>query len=59
MGVVVIGSVGSVQALQPLLLFLHKVGVGTGAGGWRSGQPAVGPRLISGRDWRRRRWSRG
>lgn len=58
-GVVVVGGVGSVQALQPLLLLLHEVGVGAGAGGGHSSQPAVGPRLIPGWDWwRRRRRSR-
>lgn len=54
-GVVVVGGVGSVQALQPLPLFLHKVGVGAGAGGGHSGQPAVGTRLVPGWDWWRRR----
>lgn len=58
MGVVVVGGVRSVQALQSLLLFLHKVGVGAGAGGGRPGQPAVGPRLIPGWDRRRGRRSR-
>lgn len=29
---VVVGGVGSVEALKPLLLFLHKVGVGASAG---------------------------
>lgn len=56
---VVVGGVGSVLALQPLLLLLHKVGVGAGAGGGHPGQPAVGPRLIPGRDQRWCRWSRG
>lgn len=56
---VVVGGVGSVQALKPLLLFLHEVGVGAGAGGGHSGQPAVDPRLIPGWDRRRGRWSRG
>ncbi len=60
MGVVIVGGVSSVQALQPFLLFLHKVGVGASAGGGHSGQPAVGPWLIPGWDRRRRgRWSRG
>lgn len=56
---VVVGGVGSVQALKPLFLFLHEVGVGAGAGGGHSGQPAVDPRLIPGWDRRRGRWSRG
>lgn len=47
----VVGGVGSVKALKPLLLFLHEVGVSASAGGGHSGQPAVGPR--------RWRWSRG
>lgn len=55
---VVVGGVGSVQMLQPLLLFFNKVGVGSGAGGGHSCQPAVGPWLIPGRNWWRRRWSR-
>lgn len=59
MGVVIVGGVGSVQALKPLLLFLHEVGVGAGAGGGCTGQPAVGSWLIPGWDWRRGRWSRG
>lgn len=43
------------EALQPLLLLLHKVGVGAGAGGGQPGQAAVGPWLIPGGDgWRRR-----
>lgn len=54
-GVMVVGSIGSVQALQPFLLFLHKVGVGASAGGGHAGQPAVGSRLIPG--WNRR-WGR-
>lgn len=58
-GVVVVGGICSVQALEPLFLFLHEVGVGAGAGGGRSGQPAVGPWLIPGWDRRRGRWSRG
>lgn len=57
-GMVVVGSIGPMQALKSLLLLLHKVGVGAGAGGGHSGQPAVGPWLISGWD-RRRRWWRG
>lgn len=56
---VVVGGIGSVQSLKPLLLFLHKVGVGAGAGGRHSGQPAVSSRLIPWRDRRRRRWNRG
>lgn len=59
MSVVVVGGVGFVQALEPLLFFLHEVGVGAGAGGGHSGQPAVGPRLIPGWDRRRWRWSGG
>lgn len=55
MGVVVVGGVGPVQTLQPLLLLLNKVGVGAGAGGGQPGQAAVGPRLIPGGDRRRRR----
>lgn len=58
-GVVVVGGVGSVQALKPLLLLLHEVGVGASAGGGHSGQPAVGPWLIPGWDRRRGRRSRG
>lgn len=59
-GVVVVGGVGSVQSLQPLLLFLHKVGVGASAGGGHPCQPAVGPWLIPGWDgWRRGRRSGG
>lgn len=54
-GVVVVGGVRSVQTLQTLLLLLHEVGVGAGAGGGRPRQPAVGPRMIPGRDGRRRR----
>lgn len=54
-GVVVVGGVGSVQTFQTLLLLLHEVGVGPGAGGGDPGQPAVGPRLVPGRDGRRRR----
>lgn len=54
--VVVVGGVGPVETLQPLLLFLHKVGVGAGAGGGQPGQAAVGPWLIpGGNGWRRRR----
>lgn len=57
--VVVVGGVGPVETLQPLLLLLHKVGVGAGAGGGQPGQAAVGPWLIPGGDgWRRRRRSR-
>lgn len=56
--VVVVGGVGPVETLQPLLLLLHKVGVGAGAGGGQPGQAAVGPWLIPGGDGRRRRWSR-
>lgn len=59
MGVVVVGGICSVQALEPLFLFLHKVGIGAGAGGGHSSQSAVGPRLIPGWDRRRGRWSRG
>lgn len=55
----VVGGVGSVKALKPLLLFLHEVGVSASAGGGHSGQPAVGPRLVPGGDRRRWRWSRG
>lgn len=47
------------QALEPLLLFFNEVGVGAGAGGRHSGQPAVRPRLIPGWDRRRGRWSWG
>lgn len=55
-GVVVVGGIGPVEALQPLLLLLHKVGVGARAGGGQAGQAAVGPWLIPGGDgWRR--WS--
>lgn len=43
------------EALQPLLLLLHKVGVGARAGRGQPGQAAVGPWLIPGGD----RWSRG
>lgn len=56
---VVVGGVGSVQPLQPLFLFLYKVGVGASAGGGYSGEPAVGPWLIPGWDGWRRRWSWG
>lgn len=51
----VVGSIGSMQALQPFLLFLHEVGVGASAGGGHASQPAVGSRLIPG--WNRR-WGR-
>lgn len=55
-GVVVVGGIGPVEALQPLLLLLHKVGVGARAGRGQAGQAAVGPWLIPGGDgWRR--WS--
>ena len=57
-GMVVVGSVGSVKTFKPLPLFLHEVGVGAGAGGGCTGQPAVGPHLLPGRDRRRGRWSR-
>lgn len=58
-GVMVVGSIGSMQALQPFLLFLYKVGVGASAGGGHPGKPAVGPRLIPGWNRRRGRRSRG
>lgn len=56
--VVVVGGIGPVQSLQSLFLLLHKIGVCTGARGGHPGQPAMSPRLLPGRDGRRR-WRRG